>query len=73
MVPHDDVQNVWRRRTAFRRQQAARPLWRATEATRRSETEFRKMPPRRLQLAAQAIGIVRDHLNAVEVLHEAGA
>jgi hypothetical protein len=58
VVADDDVQNVRRRRTAFRRQQAAWPLRRATEATGGSETEFCEMPPRRLQLAAQPIGIV---------------
>ena len=50
VVAHDDVKNVWRRRTPFRRQQAARPLWRATEAARGSETEFERTPavqPRR--------------------------
>ena len=44
--------------TAFRRQQAARPLRRATKAARRGQTEFREMPPHRLQLTAQAVGIV---------------
>ena len=39
MVAHDDVENVWRRRTAFRRQQTPRPLRRATEAAWGSETE----------------------------------
>jgi hypothetical protein len=46
VVAHDDVENIWRRCTAFRRQQAARPLRCATEAARRGETEFREMPPR---------------------------
>ena len=58
MVAHDDVENIWRRCTAFRRQQAARPLRRATKAARCGQTEFREMPPRRLQLTAQAVGIV---------------
>jgi hypothetical protein len=47
VVAHDDVENIWRRCIAFRRQQAARPLQRATKAGRRGETEFREMPPRR--------------------------
>ena len=58
VVAHDDVENIWRRCTAFRRQQAARPFRRATKAARRGEAEFREMPPRRLQLTAQAVGIV---------------
>ena len=35
------------------------PLRRATKAARRGETEFREMPPRRLQLTALAVGIVQ--------------
>ena len=58
VVANDDVENIRRRCTAFRRQQAARPLRRATETARRGEAEFREMPPRRLQLTAQAVGIV---------------
>ena len=58
VVAHDGVENVRRRCTAFRRQQAAGPLRRAPKAAPRGETEFREMPPRRLQLTAQAVGIV---------------
>ena len=58
VVANDDVENIRRRCTAFRRQQAAWPLRCATEAARRGETEFREMPPRRLQLTALAVGIV---------------
>ena len=59
VVANDDVENIWRRSATFRRQQAARPLRRATEAARRREAEFREMPPRRLQLTAQAVGTGR--------------
>ena len=58
VVAHDDVENVRRRSATFPRQQAARPFRRATKAARRGETELREMPPRRLQLTAQAVGIV---------------
>ena len=46
VVAHDDLENIWRRCTTFRRQQAARPLRRTTKAARRGEAEFREMPPR---------------------------
>ena len=59
VIAHDDVENVRRWGAPFRRQQAARPLRRATKAARRREAEFREMPPRRLQLTAQAVGTGR--------------
>jgi len=58
VVAHDDVENIWRRCTAFRSQEAARSLRCATKAARRGETELREMAPRRLQLTAQAVSIV---------------
>jgi hypothetical protein len=57
VVAHDAVENIWRRDTAFRSQQAARPLRRATEAARAARPNSARAP-RRLQLTAQAVGIV---------------
>ena len=70
VVANDDVENIWRRCTAFRSQQAARPLRCATEAARRGETEFREMPPRRLQLTALAVGNPNAMRRSVSAMNE---